>query len=543
MTMERFFNTEGPVNCEDHYCLPPLQRFDLHEIRGLIEQKKYFVLHAPRQTGKTSCLLALMDFLNREGTYMCLYMNVEKGQSAREDVTRGMRAIVGDLASNARDYLHDMFPADHMNEILAQWGEDSMFSEVASQWCAVLQKPLVLLIDEVDALIGDTLISLLRQIRTGYSKRPGLFPQSIILCGVRDVRDYRIHSAKEKTVITGGSAFNIKAKSLRLGDFVQGEMKTLYLQHTEETGQVFEPDALDLAWELTQGQPYLANALAYETCFERKEGRDRSRPVTREMMNEAKESLILRRVTHLDQLADKLQEERVRRVIGPILEGALLETDFRLEDVQYVMDLGLIRRLEGGNLEIANDIYREVIPRELTWGLQSGIYQETLWYVNPDGRLDMRKLLAAFQEFFREHSEHWVERFQYREAGPQLLLQAFLQRIVNSGGRIEREYGLGRMRTDLLVIWRVVDVGGQMSGVGGRGAEVQKAVIELKVLHKSLEKTVSEGLAQTREYMDRCGVSEGHLVIFDRTEGKPWEEKIFQRDVTDGGAPVAVWGM
>ncbi len=530
MAAERFFNTEGPVNREDHYCLDPLERIDFFEMGSLISRKKYFVLHAPRQTGKTTCLLALMDHLNRQGTYTSLYMNVETGQSAREDVLRGMRAIVGDLASRARDFLKDDFPEKQMTAILEQWGGDRAFSELLTQWSENQGKPIVLLIDEVDSLIGDTLISLLRQLRSGYDKRPTHFPQSIILCGVRDVRDYRIHSAREKTVITGGSAFNIKAKSLRLWDFVREEMQALYLQHTEETGQVFEPDALDLAWHLTRGQPYLVNALAYETCFEMKEGRDRSRPVTLGMMEQAKENLILRRVTHLDQLADKLQEERVKRVIGPILEGAAAEGRFRFEDVQYVVDLGLIRRLTGGELEIANSIYREVIPRELTWGLQSGIYQKTVWYVDPDGRIDLNKLVSAFQEFFREHSEHWMERFQYKEAGPQLLMQAFLQRIVNGGGRVEREYGLGRMRTDLLVIWPFV---------GG----TQKGVIELKVLYKGLEKTMEDGLAQTREYMDRCGSSEGHLVIFDRTEGRPWEEKIFRKEMIEGSATVTVWGM
>lgn len=68
----RFFNTEGPVRAEDHYCLPPLQRWDVAEVLGLIEQKKYLSLHAPRQTGKTSCLLALMGHLNREGRYRSL---------------------------------------------------------------------------------------------------------------------------------------------------------------------------------------------------------------------------------------------------------------------------------------------------------------------------------------------------------------------------------------------------------------------------------------------------------------------------------------
>ena len=179
---------------------------------------------------------------------------------------------------------------------------------------------------------------------------------------------------------------------------------------------------------------------------------------------------------------------------------------------------------------LANPIYQEVIPRELAWNIQSGMTQQTNWYVTPDGRLDMLKLLTAFQEFFREHAEHWVERFQYKEAGPQLLLQAFLQRIVNSGGRIEREYGLGRMRTDLLVLWPT-------------SSGVQKAVIELKLLHKSLEQTLATGVAQTWTYMDRCGADEGHLVVFDRTPDKPWEDKLFHRQENIRSHNVHIWGM
>jgi hypothetical protein len=345
---------------------------------------------------------------------------------------------------------------------------------------------------------------------------------------VRDVRDYRIHSSKEKAIITGGSAFNIKAKSLRLGDFSKEEVFALFRQHTEETGQVFDDEALDLVWDLTQGQPWLSNALGYEACFDMKEGRDRGRTITGEMVEQAKENIIMRRDTHIDQLADKLQEARVRRVIEPILAGLKEPEQIPTDDLYYVMDLGLVKI--DGQLHIANRIYQEVIPRELTYSTQVTISEQPSWYIGPDGRLDMESLLSAFQEFFREHSEHWVERFQYKEAGPQLLLQAFLQRIVNTGGRVEREYGLGRMRTDLLVVWRYD---------GG----LQKLVIELKILHKSLERTVAEGLEQISAYMDRCGADEGHLVIFDRSKEKTWDEKIFQREEEYHGKMIKVWGM
>ena len=524
----RFFTTAGPVKPAKHYCIPPLERLNLAEVLALVRDEKYFVLHAPRQTGKTSALLALRDLLNAEGTYRCVYANVEVGQAGREDTPRAMQAILGELALRARQALQDEFVEEIWFDALQRYGPDGALRQVLSRWAAANPTPLVLLIDEIDSLVGDTLVSVLRQLRTGYDLRPEGFPQSMVLCGVRDVRDYRIQSTAENAVITGGSAFNIKAASLRLGDFSRSEVLALLGQHTEATGQVFATEALDAIGELTQGQPWLVNALAYEACFKNEAGRDRSRSIDVAAIWAAREQLIRRRETHLDQLADKLKEERVRRVVEPLLSGGE-QRHFADRDVEYVRDLGLVAH--DPPYRIANPIYAEVVPRELTWVMQEEFVQETAWYVDAEGRLDVGKLLSAFQAFFREHSEHWVERFEYKEAGPQLLLQAFLQRIVNSGGRIEREYGLGRGRTDLLIAWP-------------QGEQTLKVVIECKILHKSLEQTIAEGLEQTVAYMDRCGAEARHLVIFDRREGRRWDDKVFHcRRMSDQGVEIDVWGM
>jgi hypothetical protein len=337
--------------------------------------------------------------------------------------------------------------------------------------------------------------------------------------------------------VTSGSPFNIKAESLRLGDFTQQEVESLYQQHTTETGQVFEEGVLPLVWELTQGQPWLTNALAYEVTFKMKANRDRSKIITIPMIEQAKENLIERRETHLDQLVAKLRDGRVKRVISPLLVGDSKPQELHEEDIRYVRDLGLISGT--GHLRIANKIYKEVIPRTLTYTTQVLITHETEWYVTEDGQLDINKLLLAFQQFFRKHSEHWVGRFDYKEAGPQLLMQAFLQRIVNGGGRIDREYGLGRGRTDLLVIWP-------------HPAGVQEIVIELKIRYNNLESTINEGLEQTYKYMDTCSVvnnnnnnnsTNGHLIIFDRTKKKSWKKKIFIRERVYEGQPITVWGM
>ena len=529
----RFFNTTGPVVAEDHYCVAPLERINLSEILTLIADKRYLVLHAPRQTGKTSALLALRDLLNggAHGRYRCVYVNVEVGQAAREDTTQAMRAILSELEIEAEATLDDPLPARVWPGLLERSGPAGVLRQVLARWSQADPVPLVLMIDEIDTLIGDTLIAVLRQLRAGYAHRPRRFPQSVVLCGVRDVRDYRIHSSAEKAIVTGGSAFNVKAESLRIGDFSEAEVRALIGQHVAETRQRFAKDALQAVWKLTAGQPWLVNALAQQACFRDEVGRDRSRTITRDAIQTAREQLILRRETHLEQLTDKLQEERVRRVIGPVLSSSRPDDAVGVDDLQYVRDLGLVAR--DAPVRIANPIYREVIPRELTWTTQEFLPHDPAWYVDADGSLDLTRLLAAFQEFFREHSEHWIERFQYREAGPQLLLQAFLQRIVNSGGRVEREYGLGRMRTDLLVVWPS----------GAPPERTRRMVIECKLLRGTLEETIRTGLRQTRAYLDRCGAAEGHLVIFDRTEGKPWRDKLFRRERTDGGAPVTVWGM
>ena len=538
----RFFNTAGPVVPDLHYCVPPLERLDAGELLMLIRQRKYFVLHAPRQTGKTSALLALRDELNAGDEFRCVYVNVEGGQSAREDVGAGLRAILSALARGARETLDDLFVAEIWLGILDSAGPHDALRETLARWAESEAKPLVLMIDEIDALIGDTLLAVLRQLRSGYPERPGRFPQSVILCGVRDVRDYHIRTSAGNAIVAGGSAFNVRAESLRLGDFSSREVESLLDQHTRETGQAFTGEARTAIGELTRGQPWLVNALAYEACFKNRAGRDRDRAITDDAIHDARELLILRRETHLDQLADKLQEERVRRVVEPLLSGAEAADSIAPDDLQYVRDLGLVTR--SGPVAIANPIYREVIPRDLTYTTQEmSIHHDPAWYTGDDGALRVGDLLAAFQAFFREHSEHWVERFQYKEAGPQLLLQAFLQRIVNGGGRIEREYGLGRMRTDLLLLWPLRGAHAQAPAPAGEGRATQRVVIECKVLHRGLDRTLREGLAQTRAYMDRSGAAEGHLVVFDRTEGRTWDEKIFRRNEAEGGVPVTVWGM
>jgi hypothetical protein len=172
---------------------------------------------------------------------------------------------------------------------------------------------------------------------------------------------------------------------------------------------------------------------------------------------------------------------------------------------------------------VANPIYREVLVRTLTWTEQLQIHERTSWYVGEDGSLDMAKLMAAWQRFWRKDGHLAAEGFQYREAGPHLMLMAFLQRIVNGGGTIEREYGLGRGALDLLVAWRGV-----------------QHAIEVK-LRRDTE-TEQEALDQVRRYLDTAGVDQGWLVLFDLRKERSWQDQLFVREVDVSGKTVRVVG-
>ena len=516
----RHFNTSGPVRPE-HYQIPPLSRIALPETLDLVERAKYFVLHAPRQSGKTSVLRALRDDLNRR-RYRAVYCNVEAARAAGDDVDRGMRTVLSEISDRAQETLQDDFLERHWPRVLDVSGPVAVLNRVLARWATASPEPLVLLIDEIDSLRGEMLLAVLSQLRAGYDKRPTHFPLSVLLCGVRNAVDYPIPT---------GSPFNIVDRSLRLGDFPEAEVRDLLGQHTEETGQAFTEDAQAEVWAATRGQPWLVNALAEQSCFETESGRDRSRAITDDDIAAARERLILRRPTHFRHIADRLDEPRVRRVIDPILAGRNHVESIPRDDRHYVRDLGLTA--SDGNLEIANPIYREVIPRILASSAEVRMRHDSASYRRLDGGLQVSKILAGFQQFFRENADWWSNESAYRESAAQVLLQAYLHRVVNAGGQIAREYGLGRDRTDLRISWK-------------RNGGNQIFVIECKVRRSrdGLETLIADGIRQTARYAAGCGAEEGHLVVFDQDPTRSWDEKIFRREARMRKSPDgAAWDI
>jgi hypothetical protein len=519
--MARYFNTTGPCMPHMHYMLPPADRLIGASLDRYIRDQLYWVLHAPRQTGKTTFLQSWMREINSGTEAIACYVSVERCQGVPE-VERAMPAICQAIRDYAKAF---NVPIPSIPDV----AEESLLASTVIDWAALCApKPLIVLFDEVDVLEGPAMISFLRQLRGGFASRGvGKFPVSIALVGMRDLRDYLVHS-KDGTPINPGSPFNIKEDSITIGNFARTDIAALTAQHTGETGQVFGEDALERIWHYSSGQPWLVNALA-KKCVLETAPTGKVAVITAAHVDAAKELLIKSRATHIDSLGQRLREARVRRVVQPILTGAsdpLMADD---DAFLFCQDLGLVTIGEDGSPCIANAIYREVLARELSYGMQMAIPPPEFRWKRDNGGIDMDALMAEFQKFWRRHSEMWEEKADYTEAFPHLLLMAFLQRIINGGGNIEREYAAGRGRVDLMI-----DYGGRRN------------IIEIKLVHPAdgRNTTLDEGLEQIARYDDTVRVDSLHLVIFDRRpeyRAKPWEERLSREArTTAAGKPVAV---
>ena len=493
----------------------------------LIRNKQYFVIHAARQSGKTTLLKDLTRQLNQSNEYYTLYCSLE----TVDQISKVEVAMPVILSSLQKALKHASWNKGHLQlvDFEGSMVPSMVLEESLIELCKELDKPLVVLFDEVDCLEGRTLVSFLRQLRDGYINRDEIpFVHSIGLVGMRDIRDLRLRVRPESETLGSASPFNIVAESMTLRNFTQEEVRRLYAQHTEATGQVFADGSVERAFYWSQGQPWLVNALARQSIIHLLNN-DFKQTIDANLINQAAEALIQRRDTHLDSLLKRLKEPRVRKVIEPILLGQTGKLSRLSDDFAYVQDLGLIRRAEDKTVQPGNAIYTEVIARTLSCDSQedfqsSEIGHDVPFYIK-EGKFDMMALLKEFQGFWRKNSEVWIERYEYKEAAPHLILQAYLQRVFNGGGQIEREFAAGRGRVDLCVRYKN-----------------QLYPIELKLRYD--DETYTEGISQLSRYMQRLGCTEGWLLVFDRRPETeiPWSKKIFWREEQIATHTIAVVG-
>ncbi len=513
--MSRWFNVAGPCRPDINYMLSATAR--LPEVTRLIEQQSYFVLHAPRQTGKTTAMLSLARELTASGQYVAALVSVEVGAPFRADPDMAEQAILGAWQSALRSRL----PAELQPPPWPTVPAGARIREALRAWAQAAPRPLVLFIDEIDALEDASLISILRQLRDGYADRPQSAPHALALIGLRDVRDYKVASGGSERLHTA-SPFNIKTRSLTMGNFSAADVAVLYAQHTADTGQVFAAAACAHAFALTQGQPWLVNALAKVAVEEL--APDPATPITPEVIDVAKEVLIQRQDTHLDSLAERLREPRVRAIIEPLLAGRV-PAELPVDDVRFVQDLGLVRIDPQAGMVIANPIYAAVIPYTLTTTTRAFMPPVPPTWIDATGRLQPDVLREAFLTFWRQHGQPLLGTTSYHEIAPHLVLMAFLDRVANGGGRVERELAIGRGRLDLRLVHGEVTI-----------------AIEVKIWRDGDADPQAAGLVQLDGYLAGLGPATGWLVLFDQRSSQPpiAERTRAEPATTPGGRSVTL---
>jgi hypothetical protein len=544
---------------EKHYMLPVLPR--LAGVAATIANEDYFILHAPRRSGKTTFIQALVKKINSDGHYYAFYCSIDATQNIDDDdkaMTRIAEQINRALKMTG---IQELVTLSYPDDSLPNAGTSVKIRTFLNYLSLNLNKKLIVIFDEADCLSGAPLMTFLRQIRQGYIDRSfsavSKFPSTLALVGTRNIRDYLASNQSAGKHLA--SPFNIVAERMTLANFTQDEIGQLYSQHTEATGQVFHDGAIERAWYWTEGQPWLVNALARQTVKVILKN-DYSVNISAKIIDDAAQSLILRNDTHFYSLKVRLKEPRVRRVIEAILIGSDgFPNSIADDDVAYVLDLGLLKKnsTDGTIIQPSNPIYQEVIVRTLITKIQPEIDRAiTITFGNKwmDGiSLDMNALLKAFQIYWSENSEMYIQNNYIEslvftsinialknlnlssqnelnneivetiqdnlivltnEALTHLVLYAFLQRVLNGGADfIQREYALGTFRADICVSYKGI-----------------RYPLKLKIKgHKSQE----ESIRRLKSYMDKCLASEGWLLTFDKDYSKPWNEKISWETIED----------
>jgi hypothetical protein len=525
------------------------------EVEMMIQGEFYFILHAPRQSGKTTYLFDIVDKINNDGIYYALYCTLETLDNIYDPDT-GIdyilmliyESIEASNLKNSVSLVNNFKPS-------RSFSTPTKIKSFLNYLCNNLDKELIIFFDEADCIAEEPLITFLRQIRQGYNTRFRLnnkFPRSMALVGMRDIRDY-LKSVRSESESKGlASPFNIKKDALTLDNFTKEEIAILYRQHTVASGQMFDELAISRAWHWSEGQPWLVNALAYETIVKILHN-DYASPVSSQLIDQAAENLIKRRDIHIDSLLERLKEPRVASVMNGVFAGTSLKGSKYIDDRRYCLDLGLVALDANNNLRPANALYQEVISRVLIDPVQSLLNENIELLKWNNGKIVfISAILKSFQNFWRENAfsfplrinEPEIESFKekiaeidnkdlaleildlvarkYDEAVYSIILMAFLQRVVNGGAKVYRQFAEGRGSVDLLVSFNE-----------------QKYLIECKIKgHMPMDKCVT----QLMGYLDSAGDKEGWLVIFDRKRNKSWDEKITWETTQVEGFTVHIVG-
>jgi hypothetical protein len=480
----------------------------------LVRAENYLAVSGPRQSGKTSLLKSLVDAVHAEGWGRAVVLSCESADHQFDvtEVDDAERRLVDRWGLALRAQAPDLAWPETA-ELLAL-GTGTRIAGALTRYAQSVSVPLVVVLDEVDCLARNPFGSMLRQIRDGFQYRPRGFPHSVVLAGMRNLREHDRAMGGDGR----GSPFNI-VRELTLSNFSRDEVVRLYAQHTAATGQCFTDESLELVWQQTRGQPLLVNALADLAVTQLVP--DPSRAIEPAHIAESIRLFEASNPIHLTSLAARLAEDRVMNVVAPVVVGDA--PDVSDDDERFALELGILAKGIDERLHVANPIYARALLKLATSQQRKSLLAWTPTWLDEAGRIDVDRLRENFRAFWTLHRDMMQARIHYPEAVAHFGLMTYLDRVVNGGGRVEREFAVGRGRLDLLLVH------GDL-----------RLPIEVKVHRDHASDPVPEGLEQLDRYCAGLGVDRAWLVVFDQGTGATGTRFEDEEVVTAGGRKVLV---
>ncbi|MGK7888689.1 MAG: ATP-binding protein [Leptolyngbyaceae cyanobacterium] len=516
--MARRFNTVGPCQRDLHYVLDPKER--LPQVAPVVDQSGYFWLHGPRQTGKTTALSILARDLTTRGKYAAVLVSAAAASVAAYEEAIAEDAFLYELQQSARLLPESLRPPQWEYQVPGQ-----RIRAALTAWAEACPRPLVIFIDDVDTLDERSLLSLLRQIAGGFAQRPHRFPQSIGLIGLREVNQLSLpwgrRTSRQEWMTPGRLFHGMKAASFALKAFTVEDVANVYQKHTNATGQLFTLEAVDRAFEVTQGQPWLVNVLANQIIT------DTDEPIESVLVDAATEKLIHKQTTHLDHFFPRLWEKRVQEIVEPLFQG-YPPTRATPEDLAHISDTGLCCLDRYGGLEFANPTYQAIAFHHLSTpaltALASINPNDPSW-VDFKGAINVQRVLEALLHLWQHQGDALLDTLPYRGIAPYLAISAFFYRVAQVHGSLSRKIELAQNRLQL--DWK--------SGAG-------TVRIVVRVWRDRQSDPLETGLADLAKLASSKGGDREWLIIIDqRTErGADWQRTQLGTTQTQSGQSVAV---
>ncbi len=512
------FTTDGPCDATLHDVLPAAPR--LAAARSLIDQGVYFVLHGPGRTGKTTALRALAAQITSEGRYAALVCSAAVAAPARTDMVLVQEALLSSIRIAAeQDLPFDLRPPPFPGS-----ADATRLWEGLSAWARVCLRPLVIFFDDLDTLQEAALESVLRQLETGFSRRPGHFPWSIVLAGQFDVRSNGSSETDTSKMAFPTGPFERFWSSRLLPSFTIDEIRALYAEFFGRAENRFTPEALAFVYEASAGHPFFVQALGRELA----EMVSDSDTITKSLAIAAYQRLVARHVTPIDALQSRLTEPRVRHVIEPLLLGSAEIASAAASDVQFVRDIGLVAIDDP--VRIDGLIFHALVPRLLSESTQRAFIADPASFFDPDGRLSMERLLQTFAEFYAAHASELLAGIAYTKIAPEIVFLGVLFRVLEGRGWAHVEFGTSRGRIDVTLSIPIAAKDPEANTE--TSATEQHEMLVLVARRKGDVKVKARGLARLDATLRQVSGDSGTLVIFEKRDKRASGKRVKIRETT-----------